>query len=352
MAGSALKILITGNLGYVGSVLCDYLSRHYTHLELTGLDCGFFLDSSISNRTPESRVTQIMGDIRDVTPSMLKGTNAIVHLAAISNDPMGNKFGRITDVINRQGTRHLATAAAEAGVSSFVLASSCSMYGQSTAGRRKEMDSLNPLTAYARSKVQAEIDLHDVAFEKMTISCLRFATACGWSECLRLDLVLNDFVACALSTRSITLLSDGMALRPIIDVEDMARAITWAVFRNKDSGGQYLAVNAGSNNSNYRIKDLADIVSQEIPGTEVKIDGSAAADPRSYSVDFSLFEKIATNYQPSIPIKKSIKRLVEGLQQHNFHDTNFRKSELVRLIALNNKIQDGRLNEDLRWTAK
>ena len=345
-----MKILITGNLGYVGSALCDYLSRQYTHLELTGLDSGFFLDSSISSRTRESPVTQIMGDIRDVTPAMLKGTNAIVHLAAISNDPMGNKFESITDAINRQGTRQLATAAAEAGVSSFVLASSCSMYGQSTAGRRKETDSLNPLTAYARSKVQAEMDLRDMAFKKMTISCLRFATACGWSERLRLDLVLNDFVACALSSRTITLLSDGMALRPIIDVEDMARAITWAVFRNRDNGGQYLAVNAGANDSNYRIKDLAEIVSQEIPGTAVKIDGSAAADSRSYSVDFSLFETIATNYQPSIPIKKSISRLVEGLQQHNFRDTDFRKSELVRLIALNEKIQDGRLNEELRWT--
>ena len=345
-----MKILITGNLGYVGAVLCDYLSRHYTHLELTGLDSGFFLDSCISSNTGESPITQIMGDVRDVTPAMLKGTNAIVHLAAISNDPMGNKFERITDAINRQGTRRLATAAAEAGVSSFVLASSCSIYGQSTAGARKETDSLNPLTAYARSKAQAEIDLRNMAYENMAISCLRFATACGWSERLRLDLVLNDFVACALSSRTITLLSDGMAVRPIIDVEDMARAIIWAIFRNRDTGGQYLTVNVGSNDSNYRIKDLADIVSQEVLGTAVKIDGSAVADSRSYSVDFSLFETIATNHQPSIPIKKSIERLVEGLQQHNFRDKDFRKSELVRLITLNEKIQDGRLNEELRWT--
>ena len=183
----------------------------------------------------------------------------------------------------------------------------------------------------------------------MTATCLRFATACGMSPRLRLDLVLNDFVACALASGEITVLSDGSPWRPLINVRDMARAIAWAIQRPADRGGDYLVVNAGAEKWNYQVRDLAHAVAEKVPGCAVKINSAAPPDKRSYRVDFSLFRELAPQHQPLATLPGTIDGLVEGLRAIGFHDKNFRESNLIRLHTLKKHIAAGRLNSDLVW---
>jgi nucleoside-diphosphate-sugar epimerase len=226
------------------------------------------------------------------------------------------------------------------------------MYGQAQGGARKETDSTNPLTAYARSKIGTEDDLRNVDLGQMVFTSLRFATACGWSSRLRLDLVLNDFVACAVTSGEITVLSDGTPWRPLIDVEDMSRAIAWAITRSSDNGGAFLAVNAGKNESNYQVKELAESVAKLIPHTKININKNAPPDKRSYSVDFSLYRSLAPNHQPQLTLVQSVERLRDGLVGMKFAEKDFRQSPYMRLNTLHRHIDSGRLNKELRWWNK
>jgi UDP-glucose 4-epimerase len=169
------------------------------------------------------------------------------------------------------------------------------------------------------------------------------------SDRLRLDLVLNDFVTCALTRGEITVLSDGSPWRPLIDVEDMARAIDWAIQRTESEGGQCLIVNAGSNDRNYRVRDLAAAVAEALPGTSVSINSKAPADSRSYRVDFSLFESLAPGHQPQVTLAESISRLVFGLRHMDFRNAEFRTSNLIRLQVLRAHIRENRLSQELEW---
>jgi nucleoside-diphosphate-sugar epimerase len=273
-------------------------------------------------------------------------------MSAVSKDPMGNRFEGVTEAINYEATKNLAVLAKRSGVKRFVFASSCSMYGFAEGGPRKETDDLNPLTAYARSKVASEKALAPLADGGMVITSLRFSTACGMSERLRLDLVLNDFVACALASGEITVLSDGTPWRPLIDVKDMARAIEWALIRDPAaSGGAFLAVNVGADQWNYQVKDLANAVAKAIPGTKVSINESAPPDKRSYRVDFALYRKLAPDHQPQVTLEQAIRELKEGLSGMRFDDKNFRSSQFMRLKVLERHISEGRLGDDLRWKA-
>ena len=193
----------------------------------------------------------------DSRPRLCCAVDAVVHLAAVSNDPMGHAYEDLTRQVNHVAAAAVARQAKAAGVRSFVFASSCSVYGAADDRPRTERSSLNPLTTYAKSKILAEQALCELAGPTFRISCLRFATACGMSDRLRLDLVLNDFVASAMSTGGITVLSDGTPWRPLINVADMARAIDWAVGRDADAGGDFLIVNAGSDGWNYQVSELA-----------------------------------------------------------------------------------------------
>jgi nucleoside-diphosphate-sugar epimerase len=208
---------------------------------------------------------------------------------------------------------------------------------------------VNPLTAYARSKIDTEQALVQMPRGNMVISCLRFATACGMSDRLRLDLVLNDFVASALATGKITVLSDGSPWRPLIDVADMARAVEWAIGREENEGGGFLTVNAGSNQWNYQVKELAEAVARMVPDTTVEINSAAPPDKRSYRVDFSLFAKLAPAHAPQVTLEDSIKRLSIGLREMHFADADFRNSQSMRLKVLEAHIANGRLDENLRW---
>ena len=212
------RILITGNMGYVGPGVVRLLRQAFPTAELIGYDLGFFAHCLTGTlRLPETRLDrQLFGDVRTLPAGLLAGVDAVVHLAAISNDPMGKAYEDVTMEVNHQAGIVLARRAKACGVKTFVFASSCSMYGLGGDGAKDESSSLNPLTAYARSKVASERDLAPLADANFRVSCLRFATACGWSDRLRLDLVLNDFVAGAVATGEVSILSDGTPWRPLI----------------------------------------------------------------------------------------------------------------------------------------
>src|SRR5438270_6920491 len=247
--GRSKRILITGVAGYVGPNLIRHLRDKFPDSKLIGFDTGYFAHNLTgAKRSPESLLDSLhFGDIRNFPAELLEGVDAVVHLAAISNDPMGKTFEAVTESINANASIALAQMAEERGVGSFVFASSCSIYGAAEGHPRRESDPLNPLTAYARSKVAMENALRETNSGNMKVTCLRFATACGMSDRLRLDLVLNDFVAGALANGSITILSDGTPWRPLINVKDMARAMTWAIERNANETGHFLIINAGNN---------------------------------------------------------------------------------------------------------
>jgi nucleoside-diphosphate-sugar epimerase len=346
-----MRVLITGNSGYVGSILVRHLRSVMPAAELIGYDAGFFAHCLTDAATlPETQLTrQHYGDVRDLPPELLAGVDAVVHLAAVSNDPMGNRFEQVTDAINAQASLRLARLAREAGVRAFIFASSCSIYGFAEGGPRRECDDVNPLTAYARSKVATERGLAGMNAGGMSITCLRFATACGMSERLRLDLVLNDFVACAIATGEISVLSDGTPWRPLIDVSDMARAIEWAIGRDPSAGGEMVSVNAGSDAWNHQVKGLAEAVAEAVPGTSVSINRQAPPDKRSYRVDFSLFRQLAPQHQPLMTLGDSIGRLKHGLENMGFADREFRDSPLIRLKTLDRLISRGVLSPSLRW---
>jgi nucleoside-diphosphate-sugar epimerase len=346
-----MRILITGNMGYIGPVLTRHLRATFPEAALVGFDIGYFGHCLTgAARYPESQLDmQLFGDVRTLPPEVLDGVDAVVHLAAISNDPMGMRYEKVTHEINHAASARIARMAAERGVKHFVFASSCSMYGSAEGTPRREQDKLDPLTAYARSKAATERDLKQLDNSGMVITSLRFATACGMSDRIRLDLVLNDFVATAVAANQVQVLSDGTPWRPLIDVSDMARAIEWAITRKVENGGAFLAVNAGSQAWNYQVRDLAEAVARAIPGTKVDINQNAAPDKRSYRVDFSLFRELAPNHQPKMTLDASIGQIRAGLEAINFSDPAFRNSRFMRLKVLEGHIAEKRLNEELRW---
>ena len=346
-----MRILITGNMGYVGPLVVRRLRESYPEATLMGYDVGYFAHCLTgSSRFPESRAdVQYFGDIRQVSEEILRGTDAIVHLCAISNDPMGAIFEDVTLDINYRASINLAVKAKRAGVKAFVFASSCSVYGFAEGGPRREEDELNPLTAYAKSKVSTEQDLASLASDSFTVTCLRFATACGMSDRLRLDLVLNDFVAGALVSKCINILSDGTPWRPLIHVRDMARAIDWAVRRDRRDGGTFLTINVGSEAWNYQVKDLAMAVTQLVPDVEVSINRDAQPDKRSYRVNFDKFSKLAQGFLPAVDLQGAVTDLRDGLMSMKFHDPEFRKGELIRLVTLKRLRERGQLTDQLAW---
>ncbi len=348
-----MHILVTGNLGYVGRVVAAHLRASLPSALLTGFDTGYFTHGpALPAAPPEDPVdAQHAGDIRRFPPALLEGVEAVVHLAAISSDLVGHRFEAVTDAINHRATLCLAELARDAGVRRFVLASSASVYGPAAGGARRETDPLNPVTAYARSKRAAEEGLQRMDRGRMAVTCLRFPTACGMSPALRLDLVLNDFVASALAAGEIALLSDGTPWRPLIEVQDMARAIEWAITGDAVQPGEALAVNAGGDAWNLRLQELAEAVAAEIPGTRVSLNAGAPPDRWSSPLDFSLFRRLAPDHQPRASLAGSIRALRDGLAALGCAGRDGRAWQLQRLQALARLTREGMLDPELRWAS-
>lgn len=346
-----MKIIIVGNLGYIGPSVTQQFRASFPDAELIGFDMGYFAHN-LSNVAclPEVQLDrQIFGDIRTFPEEVLEGVDAVVDLAAISNDPMGNVFEEVTMEVNYRAAVRLAESCKRKGVKNFIYASSCSVYGAGGNAAKVEEDELNPLTAYARSKISAERDLEPLADEGFTVTCHRFATACGFTARTRLDLVLNDFSAGAIVNKQIEILSDGTPWRPMINTKDMARAIEWSSTRSQELGGEFLTVNTGSNEWNYQIKPLAEAVAHQIPDVNVSVNEDAAPDKRSYSVNFDLFKKLAPNHQPIWGLEETIRDLKDNLDAMGFSDPSFRESQFIRLKVLTHHLETGLLNDHLEW---
>jgi nucleoside-diphosphate-sugar epimerase len=351
-ADGRVNVLVTGNMGYVGPPVASRLRSSRPDSRLVGFDAGYFAHClSTPSPLPERILDrQHFGDIRDFPDDALAGIDAVVHLAAVSNDPIGNAFEAVTLEVNADATVELARKARDAGAHTFVFAASCSMYGFAEEGPRTEDSPLEPLTAYSRSKVDAERGLAAIADDAFTVTSMRFGTACGVSDRLRLDLVLNDFAASAVASGAVVLLSDGTPWRPLIHVRDMARAIDWGLDRRSDHGGAFLVVNVGAEASNFQMLELARAVVDAVDGTELEVSAQAQPDRRSYKVDFRRFEDLAPDHQPRVSLEQTIEELVEALRRIDFRDTEFRsRSELVRLNVLRRLRDEGLLAPDLRW---
>ncbi|MFO7637313.1 MAG: SDR family oxidoreductase [Clostridia bacterium] len=336
-----VKLLVTGNLGYVGTVLTAHLDGHPGISDIIGYDNGYFRNNAPGPVHVSPNLTQVTGDVRSFDADLLKGVDCVISLAAVSNDPAGERFRLATEDINFRATMDLARRAKEQNVARFIFASSCSVYGDSGQTVVDETSPVHPLTTYAQSKLDCETALEELSNENFSVVCLRFATACGVSPRFRLDLVLNDFVYHACRFGRIDILSDGTPLRPFIHVRDMATAFEWAVFKDP---APYTLVNAGSNELNLSVRDLAEEVAKRTGDVLVTLNSKAVHDSRSYRVDFSRYAAMAGTYAPRHDIGAIVRELA-GFVRH----ASFGKEGFHRLMHLEKLVKEGFLNEKLEW---
>ena len=331
-----MKILITGCMGYIGPAVMARVRNTFPNATIIGLDTGYFSGQIFGSQQtlPELSLNHlIIEDIRNIKLETLRGVDAVIHLSAISNDPMGKAFQDVTRSVNYKASLNMANMAKSVGVKRFIFASSCSVYGAGGSKFKTEKSSLDPLTEYAKSKIDSEEALKKIATKDFEVLCLRFATACGWSPRLRLDLVLNDFVASAILNKKINILSDGSPLRPLIDVEDMAKAISWAIGANMENK-IYDVFNVGRNDWNFSVKELAEKVSDTLKGVEVATNSEASPDNRSYKVSFDKFA--SHNVFDVRDISETIEKMAKNIIQSKFIlQNNFRDGKFMRLVALN-----------------
>ena len=339
-----MKVLLTGNQGYIGSVMGPLLAR--AGHDVTGVDTDFYEGCDLA--PGESTSSAVRRDIRDLEAADLEGFEGVIHLAGLSNDPLGDLSPELTSAINHYATVDLARAAKEAGVRSFVFASSCSMYGASAEGDVDEEAPLQPLTAYAESKVRSEEGLAELADDDFSPVFMRSATAYGVSPRLRVDLVLNNLVGWAHTTGKVRILSDGTPWRPVVHIEDISRAAL-ALLEAPDDAVRGEAFNVGAPSENHQVRDLAEIVRETVPDCELEYAGSGDPDPRSYRVDFSKFARTF----PDVPMKwtarKGAQELLAAYRSIDLTLDDFESERFIRLKRLKRLLDAGELDSDLRW---
>ena len=339
-----MRVLVTGHNGYIGSVMTRVLlDAGHT---VVGLDTDYFADCELFQ--PESEVESIHKDIRDVEPGDLKGFDAVVHLAALSNDPLGDLDPDLTYDINHRSSVELARMARDAGVSRFLYSSSCSMYGAGSGGFLDEDAPFNPLTPYAVSKVRTEEDLEKLADRGFSPVYMRNATAYGVSSRLRADIVLNNLVCWAYATGEVRIISDGMAWRPIVHIADIAGAFAAALVAARDAVHNQ-AFNVGVNGENYRVRQLAEIVEETVPGCRVTYSGEGAADQRSYRVDFTKLARSLPGFRPRWNARLGAEELHSEFKRVGLRQEDFQGRRYVRLNQLKHLLSTGRIGADLRW---
>ena len=343
-----MRILVTGNLGYVGTVMTPLLKA--AGHEVWGYDTGYYERCLLGPLGETGVDRQIAKDIRQADANDLVGVEAVVHLAALSNDPTGELDPKLTEEINFGGSMRLADAAKRAGVSRFLFALSCSIYGQSDGGALTEEAEFNPLTAYAVSKVRTEAALHELADDSFSPVCLRNATAYGFSPRLRFDVVVNNLTGWAVTTGQVRLQSDGRAWRPLVHVEDMANAFLAALAAPRERVHDQ-ALNVGREEDNRQIRDLAESIARIVPGCAVTIAEGASSDPRNYNVSFARIRQVLPGFSPRWDIDRGIRQLHDQFVGLGLTYDHFNGRDFTRLKQLQYLIATDRVGRDLRWTS-
>jgi len=339
-----MRIMVTGHLGYIGTVMVPLLQAE-GH-EITGLDSDIFKECTFIGKINE--VPSIRKDIRDVTASDFKGFDAIIHLAALSNDPLSDLNPQITYDINYHASVNLAKLAKKAGVKRFLFSSSCSVYGESTSDIITEEDKPNPITAYAESKLLVEGEVSKIADSTFTPTYLRSATAYGASPKLRFDLVLNNLIAWAYTSGVVLLKSDGLAWRPIVHIEDISRAFITVLHAPTELVHNQV-FNVGLTDENYQIRELANIVKETVPNSRVEYAKDSGPDKRSYKVGFSKIAKTLPQFKPKWRARSGAKQLYEAYKAFGLKGEEFEGPKFKRLEHLKQLMASNRIDSALRW---
>lgn len=342
-----MRILVTGHDGYIGSVMVRFLQERGHRV--TGFDTGYFGACALSDAPTADRV--IRKDIRDVEARDFEGADAVVHLAGLSNDPMGDLNPQCTYDINAEATRTLALAARAAGVARFAFSSSCSIYGAADPGDvLDESAPFNPVTPYGESKVRSEAILSSLADDVFSPVYLRNATAYGASPKLRADLMVNNLAGYALLTGEVLIKSDGTPWRPLVHVEDICRAFL-AVLGAPREAVHDQAFNVGRSGENYQVREVAGMVHEAVPGSRIVYEEGGGPDLRCYRVDFSRIERGLPEFQPKWTVPAGIEELLAAYRDNGLTSDDFTGSRFIRLKTLKDHVRRGALDERLYWTA-
>ena len=339
-----MRILITGHKGYIGTVMAPLLAD--AGHQVVGLDSDLFEKCTFGDTLRE--FPSIRKDLRDVELSDLRGFEAVVHLAGLSNDPLGNLNPNLTYDINHHASVRLARLSKEAGVTRFLFSSSCSTYGAAGDKILDETAEFNPVTPYGRSKVLVEQDVAQLASAEFSPVYLRNATAYGVSPRLRFDLVLNNLTAWALTTGRVFIKSDGTPWRPIVHIEDISRAFLAALEAPRELIHNQ-AFNVGRTEENYQIRDLAQIVKETLPGCTIEFAADAGPDKRCYRADFSRIAKTLPSFQPKWDARRGAQELYDAYKKVGLRLEDFEGARYKRIDHIQGLLASGRLNSDLRW---
>ena len=339
-----MRVLLTGHQGYLGTVMAPVLAA--AGHQVVGLDAGLFADCVLGPLPADPPGQRV--DLRDITAEHVAGVDAVIHLAALSNDPLGSLAPELTYDINHHASVRLAELAREAGVRRFLYASTCSVYGASGGDALVAEDApLRPVTPYAESKVRVEDDLHKLADGDFSPVYMRNATAFGFSPRLRADIVLNNLVGHACLSGEVLVLSDGTPWRPLVHAADIARAFTAALTAPQEAVHDQ-AFNIGSEVNNVTVAEIAGQVAEAVPGSRVVITGENGADPRSYRVDFSRFRAAIPGFDCEWTVERGALELAEAYREHGLTAEDFR-DRFTRLAVLRAASEAGAVDETLRW---